>query len=97
MNIKTQKVEAVAVAASRDLQTVNATIALNFSIKEGEVINLYKTVGNENAIDSVLIKPAIQEAVKSATAKYSAEELITKRQEVGDAIITALKAVLEPR
>ena len=33
-----------------------------------------------------IIKPAIQEAVKAATARFTAEELITRRPEVRDAI-----------
>ena len=37
-----------------------------------------------------IIDPALQEAVKSATALYTAEELITKRPEVKDTIKTLL-------
>ena len=38
-----------------------------------------------------IIKPAIQEAVKAATARFTAEELITRRPEVRDAISKGLE------
>jgi regulator of protease activity HflC (stomatin/prohibitin superfamily) len=49
------------------------------------------TVGNNEDIKRVLIDPAIQESVKAATAKYTAEELITKRTLVREDIMTNLK------
>ena len=41
-------------------------------------------------------QPAIQEAIKASTAKYTAEELITKRPLVKDSIDTSLKEKLSP-
>ena len=38
----------------------------------------------------MLINPAIQECVKSVTAQFTAEELITERQKVGDLMREAL-------
>ena len=89
VEVRVQKKEVDASAASKDLQTVNSKIAVNFSINPQEVINLYRSVGDD--YDDRIISPAIQESVKSITAKYTAEELITKRTEVSDAILTELK------
>ena len=47
--------------------------------------------------NSRLIQPAIQEAIKGATAKYTAEELITKRSEVKDVMQVALSERLSTR
>jgi regulator of protease activity HflC (stomatin/prohibitin superfamily) len=44
-----------------------------------------------------LVDPALQEAVKASTAKYTAEELITKREEVRESIKSHLKEKLESR
>ena len=43
-----------------------------------------------------MIIPAIQECVKAITAQYTAEELITKRQEVGDKIKALIDAKISP-
>lgn len=77
LDVKIQKEEIVAGAASKDLQVVNAKIALNYHLDPLFVNLLIKNIGVDYKIR--IIDPAIQEAVKAATAKYTAEELITKR------------------
>lgn len=89
VEVRVQKKEADASAASKDLQTVNSKIAVNFSIDPTRVIDLYRSVGDD--YDDRVVAPAIQESVKSITAKYTAEELITKRTEVSDNILAELK------
>jgi regulator of protease activity HflC (stomatin/prohibitin superfamily) len=54
-------------------------------------------VGSEEDVESRLISPAIQEAVKAATAKYVASQLITERVKVKSDILAPLKDKLEPR
>jgi regulator of protease activity HflC (stomatin/prohibitin superfamily) len=84
IDIKVQKEEADAQAASKDLQTVTSRIALNYSIDPAHAISLYQNIGID--YKSRVVDPTIQEAVKATTAKFTAEELITKREEVRDAI-----------
>lgn len=89
IDIKTQKEQVEASAASKDLQTVNSAIALNYSLDPSLVAHLYQSVGigyKERIID-----PVIQESVKASTAKFTAEELITKREEVRAEIETHLR------
>ena len=95
MDVKIQKEEVVATAASKDLQTVESKVALNYHIDPARVANIYQDIGINYAVR--LIDPALQESVKSTTAKYTAEELITKREEVRDAIKAHLVEKLEPR
>ncbi len=80
MDVKTLKYQAEAGAASKDLQDVKATIATNYHLTPENVPELYKTVGVNYA--EKLIQPIEQEIVKATTAKYTAEEMITKREEV---------------
>lgn len=94
IDVTTQKAEVDADAASRDLQSVDTTIALNFSANPSTVNTLYQEYKRQ--YDSRLIAPAIQEAVKAGTAQFSAEELITKRSEVRDAIRSDLEERLAP-
>ncbi|MFH1651030.1 MAG: prohibitin family protein [Chloroflexota bacterium] len=80
MSVQTQKYEASAVSASKDLQDVNTTIALNWHLDPGLADEVYRTLG----LDFIerLASPAIQETVKQVTARYIAEDLILKREEV---------------
>lgn len=88
IEVRTTKEEIQANSSSKDLQAVSAVIALNFHLQPESVGQLWSSVGGE--YKTRIIDPAIQEAVKSATAKYTAEELITKRQQVKDDIKLAL-------
>lgn len=81
---RVQKAQVEGVSASKDMQTVNNTIAVNYRISKESSSTLYKNVGITYQ-DTVII-PAIQESAKSIIARYTAEELITKRSEVGDSI-----------
>jgi regulator of protease activity HflC (stomatin/prohibitin superfamily) len=86
MDVKTQKIQDTANSASKDLQNVETTIAVNGAIDPMKATYIYRTVGNLEEIASRIVTPAIQESVKSVTAKYTAEELITKRQAVSTEI-----------
>ncbi len=80
LEVRTQKVESQATAASRDLQPVTTDLALNFRIDSSKAADLYKGVGTEYA--SRIIAPAVQEAIKVVTAQYTAEDLIRQRGKV---------------
>jgi regulator of protease activity HflC (stomatin/prohibitin superfamily) len=84
LDVKIQKEEADATAASKDLQTVTTKIALNYHLNPEYVNKLWQNVGSDYKIR--IIDPAIQEAIKAITAKYTAEELVTKRQTVKEEI-----------
>jgi len=90
MDVKVQKDEVEAGAASKDLQTVSSKFAINYNLSPDYVAQIYKTVGKDYKVR--LIDPAVQESVKAVTAKYTAEELITKRELVRDEIKTILSA-----
>jgi Membrane protease subunits, stomatin/prohibitin homologs len=95
MDTKIQKVETVAAAASKDLQTVHSTVALNFHIDPERVSKIYQEVGLQ--YKERIIDPAMQEAIKGSTAKFTAEELITKREQVREDIKNQLKTRLKER
>lgn len=76
------KAEVDCSSASKDLQTVSSTIALNYRVRNEASAKIYKEVGL--SYENVIINPAIQECVKAVTAKYTAEQLITERQIISD-------------
>ena len=95
MDVKTQKYEAPASSASKDLQVVSTNIAVNYHLTPESVPRLYQEIGL--AYQDRILQPAVQEILKSATAKFTAEELITKRPLVKEEIETQLKERLQNR
>lgn len=93
MNVKVQKIELDAASASRDLQDVNMSLAVNYRVDSESARELYKTVGS-NYKDTVL-EPAIKESIKSVISEYTAEELITKRTEVSKKCLDTLQSKIE--
>jgi len=92
MEVRTQKFQAEASAASNDLQEVQTVIALNYRIDPTEANKIYQTLG-VNYGDRV-ISPTIQESVKASVAKFNAEELITKRETAKSVIANAIRSTL---
>ncbi len=81
MEVRTQKESTDnAQAASKDLQVVTTSVALNFHVDPSRVGHLYQDVGVE--YKTRIIDPAVQESIKTVTAKYTAEELIKNRATV---------------
>lgn len=95
MDVKTQKYEADASAASADLQTVSTKIAVNYHVSPEATTKLYQEIGLD--YQARILQPAVQEAVKAATAQFTAEELITKRTLVKDQIVLSLQNRLSER
>lgn len=91
INVQIQKAEGDGDAASRDLQQVHTKIALNFHLIPSRVAETFQLVGDLNSVGDRIIVPAVQEAFKATTAKYTAEELISKRPEVRDQISQFMK------
>ena len=95
IDVRIQKSETDATASSKDLQTVASRIALNYHISPSEASLVYQRVGA--SYEERLIDPSVQEAVKAATAQFTAEELITRRAEVSTLIKDMLAERLVPR
>ncbi|MFP3728125.1 prohibitin family protein [Priestia filamentosa] len=80
IEVRIQKSESTQTSASSDLQNVTTTLAVNYSLNPSTVNKLYKEVGLDYR--ARIVEPAISESLKAVTAKYTAEELITRRPEV---------------
>jgi prohibitin 2 len=92
MEVRTQKIVESATSASKDLQDVSTQVALNYHIDPEQAQVLYQRLGLEYA--ARVVSPAIQESVKQVTARFNAEELITKRETVKNQIEDQIKARL---
>jgi regulator of protease activity HflC (stomatin/prohibitin superfamily) len=94
MDVKIHKVVTDAASASSDLQDVALSVALNYHIIPDNANLVYQTIGVE--FKERMIDPAIQEVMKAVSARYTAEELITKRPAVSAEMQTSLTKRLLP-
>ena len=93
MEVRTLKYDTSTRSASKDLQTVQTTVTVNYHPDPEQVHVLYKEIGMN--YENRVIQPAIDETVKQVSANYNAEELITKRPLVKADIENAIRERLE--
>ncbi|HSI23726.1 MAG TPA: prohibitin family protein [Methylophilaceae bacterium] len=89
VDVRTLKAESPADAGTKDLQRVSANVALNYHLDPNVLKDTYSRVGLD--VESKVIDPRIQEVVKAVVARYSAEELLAKREEVKQEVELALR------
>lgn len=89
VNIKVQKAELSAESSTKDMQIVNTVVAVNYRVDSSKADDLYREVGNE--YQAIVLDPAIKESIKSAIAKYNAEEITTKRAEVSSECLKTIQ------
>jgi regulator of protease activity HflC (stomatin/prohibitin superfamily) len=92
-DVKIQKREIEAAAASADLQDVTAILGVNFKLRMGAVSEIHRTVGTD--FEDKLIGLAIQEVFKASTARFDAIQLITDRSRVKQVAVGSLRERLQ--
>jgi len=93
VDVRTKKLEVVTEAASSDLQAMMITAVLNYHLEPMRVGNLYQEVGL--AYEDIIIAPALQEAIKGATAGYRVERILAERAGLREAIKEDLSGRME--
>src|SRR3990170_8637807 len=94
MSTQIQKYSAPASASSKDLQVVTTEVTLNYQLQAAKVGEIYRTMRQD--YENRIIQPFIQEAVKSTTANFDAEQLITQRPRVKDELQQLITRRLAP-
>ena len=84
MDNRTQKAVETLQAFSSDIQQVDISIAVNYSIDQSTAETLYKTVGKEYY--EKLVYPRLLENTKAVFSKYSAEMLVACREQLSSEI-----------
>ena len=92
MDNRVKKLELNTEAFSKDIQTVSATLAVNYRLQAEKSFAIYKTHGTQ--YEQNIIVPATHEVLKSVCAQYTAEELISERAESSDKMRDELDAKL---
>ena len=90
MSVRVNKFEMDETAASNDLQDVHTRIAVNFHVDPRDVSWVYSRVGTEDQMALGILSPVLSNTFKAVVAKYTAEELITKRNLVKSEIDSRL-------
>ena len=72
--------------ASKDLQDVAIGVVVNYHIDATKVAYIYSQYSSVENYNANVIEPMIREIVKTASAQYTAEELVTKRAEFSDKV-----------
>lgn len=94
VDIRTQRAESPADAGTRDMQHVQTKVSLNYHLDAAALKDTYSRVGLD--VESRVIDSRIQEVVKAVIARFSAEELLLKRDEVKQEIAAGLRNTLRP-
>lgn len=90
MDNRTQKVQISTEAFSSDIQQVNLQLSVNYCIDQETAQELYRTVGI-HYYENVMY-PRILENTKAVFSRYSAENLIAKRNDLSDMIAESTAA-----
>ena len=83
-----QKLEVQTEAFSKDLQSVDTTLAINYRVDTAKSYSIYKNIGAN--YESVLVTPAVNEVLKAITATYTVEETVTNRALISDGLVEGL-------
>ena len=84
MDNRVQKETVDLACFSSDIQEVNLNYTINYQIKKSDAQTIYRTIGVDYY--HTVIMPCITESVKVVTARYTAEQLVGKRNELAAAI-----------
>ncbi|BFM40435.1 prohibitin family protein [Synechocystis sp. LKSZ1] len=95
LSIRVQKQDIFASVASRDLQDVTAQLTLNWHLLPAFVPQIFEQVGILAQVSTSIVEPTMIEALKTAIAHYTAEEIITQRTQVKAEIDRLLMARLQ--
>jgi len=88
IDVRTKKLELDVEAASSDMQIIRVTGTLNYNLDPQSVGLLYQEVGLD--YESIIIVPALHEAIKAATAQYRVENILVQRAALKRAIQDSL-------
>ena len=94
METRILKEEVLSDAGTKDLQSVDVLVALNYRLDSKEVVDIYQNIGDLDSVRVRILEPAIQEVVKAKASTFTADELLTKRSELKEAIDDSITARL---
>ncbi len=96
MDVRVARREGEGDAASRDLQAVRVKVILNYHLDPAAAVQAFRDIAPSSEELAVrIIDPARPEAFKAVTARFTAEELISRRAEVREQIAALLREKMQ--
>lgn len=90
IDVAVHAIEIKTSSGTKDQQEVSTTAVVNIQVDPSKVVEIVKNYGSEEAMMKQII-PQIQEAINANVSKFSAEEVLTKRTELKDAVDKMIK------
>lgn len=94
VNVKMTALEIKTNSGTKDQQEVTTQVVINTQIDPAKVVSLVREFGSEDGLDST-VNPLIHAAISAKVSKYSAEEVLTKREQLKMDIQNEIKSSLE--
>ena len=79
-----------AVGSTEDQQLIGVDLTVRYSIPEDKVIEVFEKYSKNGDLQSY-VQTATNETFKAVTARYTAPELVSKRQEVSNQVLDGLR------
>jgi regulator of protease activity HflC (stomatin/prohibitin superfamily) len=95
MNVRIQKTDIEESVGTKDLQSLKANVSLNWHLDPNKANSVYQNIGDNNQVIDVIIIPTLKEAVKVATPKRNAEEILRQREKLKQEIDNSVQRRLE--
>ena len=92
MDTRWQKYKIKTSAFSKDIQQVDVEMSASYSLAPDGALAMYKNVGLDYS-DKIMY-PIIIESLKSVMAKFSAEELVSRREEISSMVYNEIHDAL---
>lgn len=88
-DLRTQSHDVSAGVVTEDMQLVTVSVTLKYQLDEEVLRKTYQEIGQE--AEKVVIDPATKEALNAAATKFTAAELVSKRNEFKTSLQTELE------
>lgn len=87
-DIRTQVQDISNGVVTKDMQLVTVGVTLTHHLDSAKLKDLYETVGQD--VVAAVMEPAVKDVLNTVVAQFTAEDLVTKRDEVNQHLDTAL-------
>lgn len=91
MSVRVQKTEIKTGSSSKDMQQIDTHVVVNWEVDPSKVSRIFQELGGNTGIISNILEPAVSEVFKAASAKKTAEEIISRRIELTDDVNQMLR------
>jgi regulator of protease activity HflC (stomatin/prohibitin superfamily) len=86
VSIQPQLASTTETASTNDQQNVSTGVSVNFTVNPTDAVTFWKNYRDIGTLTQTIIAPIVSNDTKAVTARYNAQELITRREQVREEI-----------